>query len=195
MPITRTPIIDDDGSGTTGTVLDNAWKQELYGQIDAIGGAPINSPAFTGNPTAPTPPPADNDTSIATTAYVQAAIGAVPPAATQGTWTPVDASGAGLAFAGQVGKWSRVGNMLTIWGQVVFPTTSNALGASIGGFPVPNGGGIISGFYTVYGAAMYLHMAVGSSVGLIYSATNGAPRLNSDLSTQYVIFTGSYLIG
>jgi hypothetical protein len=34
MPITRTPIVDDDGSGTTGTVLDNAWKQELYNQID-----------------------------------------------------------------------------------------------------------------------------------------------------------------
>jgi hypothetical protein len=34
--ITRTPIQDDDGSGTTGTVLDNAWKQELYGQIDAL---------------------------------------------------------------------------------------------------------------------------------------------------------------
>lgn len=35
MAITRTPIIDDDGSGSTGTVLDNAWKQELYNQIDA----------------------------------------------------------------------------------------------------------------------------------------------------------------
>lgn len=34
MAITRTPIIDDDGSGSTGTVLDNSWKQELYNQID-----------------------------------------------------------------------------------------------------------------------------------------------------------------
>jgi len=38
MPITRTAMIDDDGSGTTGTVLNNAWKQELYGQIDAFVG-------------------------------------------------------------------------------------------------------------------------------------------------------------
>lgn len=36
MPITRTPIIDDDGTGTTGTVFENAWKQELYNQIDAL---------------------------------------------------------------------------------------------------------------------------------------------------------------
>jgi len=35
MSITRTPIIDDDGSGTTGTVIDNAWKTEFYNQIDA----------------------------------------------------------------------------------------------------------------------------------------------------------------
>jgi hypothetical protein len=35
MGITRTTMIDDDGSGTTGTILNNAWKQELYGQIDA----------------------------------------------------------------------------------------------------------------------------------------------------------------
>jgi len=46
MPITRTPIIDDDGSGQTGTVLDNAWKQELYGQIDALGGQAISTLAI-----------------------------------------------------------------------------------------------------------------------------------------------------
>ena len=35
MAITRTPMVDDDGTGTTGTVINNAWKQELYNQIDA----------------------------------------------------------------------------------------------------------------------------------------------------------------
>lgn len=36
--------------------------------------APINSPAFTGNPTAPTAAPGDNDTTIATTAFVANAV-------------------------------------------------------------------------------------------------------------------------
>jgi hypothetical protein len=57
MAITRTPIIDDDGSGTTGTPLDNAWKQELYNQIDAadagivtqIGGTWTDIPYAAGN--------------------------------------------------------------------------------------------------------------------------------------------------
>jgi len=34
MPITRTPWIDDDGTGTTGTIINNAEKQALYNQID-----------------------------------------------------------------------------------------------------------------------------------------------------------------
>lgn len=39
MPITRTSMIDDDGSGLTGTVINNAWKQEFYNQIDDLIGA------------------------------------------------------------------------------------------------------------------------------------------------------------
>lgn len=42
MAITRTPMTDDDGSGTTGTILNNAWKQELYGQIDAFMGPVVD---------------------------------------------------------------------------------------------------------------------------------------------------------
>lgn len=46
--------------------------------------APLASPVFTGDPKAPTPTPGDNDTSIATTAFVAAAItasGGVTPSA------------------------------------------------------------------------------------------------------------------
>jgi hypothetical protein len=55
--------------------------------------APLASPALTGNPTAPTPATGDNDTSIATTAFVQAALAVgVPPTQTvlttgSGTYT------------------------------------------------------------------------------------------------------------
>jgi len=40
MAITRTPLIDDDGSGTTGTILNNAWQTGLYNAIDAALGLP-----------------------------------------------------------------------------------------------------------------------------------------------------------
>lgn len=35
MTITRTAMTDDDGTGTTGTIFNNAWKTALYDQIDA----------------------------------------------------------------------------------------------------------------------------------------------------------------
>lgn len=43
--------------------------------------APIANPTFTGDPKAPTPTAGDNDTSIATTAFVTAAVAAVPSVA------------------------------------------------------------------------------------------------------------------
>lgn len=46
------------------TVQTTAFESGVY--------APLASPVFTGNPTAPTPATADNDTSIATTAFVKA---------------------------------------------------------------------------------------------------------------------------
>jgi hypothetical protein len=49
MAITRTAMIDDDGSGTTGTILNNAWKQELYGQIDGFVGPWIDVPFNAGD--------------------------------------------------------------------------------------------------------------------------------------------------
>lgn len=48
MPITRTALVDDDGSGTTGTVLNNAVKQELYNQIDAALAGVLAGGPFTG---------------------------------------------------------------------------------------------------------------------------------------------------
>ena len=57
MPITRTPMVDDDGSGTTGTIINNAWKTEFYNQIDAALAPawqtfPYSAGNFTVNPAA-----------------------------------------------------------------------------------------------------------------------------------------------
>ena len=60
MAITRTPMVDDDGTGTTGTVINNAWKQQFYDQIDATVAASAIGPfvAYAGIvwTASPTPP-------------------------------------------------------------------------------------------------------------------------------------------
>lgn len=66
-------------SGTqTGITVtyDDATDKLSFSVAATGGGAPLASPSFTGNPTAPTPSFGDNDTSIATTAFVQAVFAA-----------------------------------------------------------------------------------------------------------------------
>lgn len=67
--------------------------------------APLASPAFTGNPTAPTAAPGDNDSTLATTAFVTAAVAA---ALTGGVSLDLDDLGdvnAGSPTDGQVLAW------------------------------------------------------------------------------------------
>ena len=74
--------------------------------------APLASPALTGTPTAPTPTAGDNDTSIATTAFVQTAVAGVVAVNSLGTQT---FAGPGNIFTG-IPSWAKsitmaVGNM------------------------------------------------------------------------------------
>jgi hypothetical protein len=62
------------GSGVAEAPLDGTTYGRLNAQWTALSGvyAPLVSPIFTGDPQAPTPATADNDTSVATTAFVKA---------------------------------------------------------------------------------------------------------------------------
>lgn len=78
MPISITkPTVGGDA---------DAWGAKVNTALDVVVGgvnanetsiaakAPLASPVFTGNPTAPTPTAGDNDTSVATTAFVTTAV-------------------------------------------------------------------------------------------------------------------------
>lgn len=75
MEITPAGVVSAQTPGGTDnstTVATTAFVQNLV----SAGGAPINSPTFTGNPQAPTPSPGNNSTSLATTAFVTTAVAA-----------------------------------------------------------------------------------------------------------------------
>lgn len=71
-PSNSVPLVD--GVGAPGISTQASRADHVHPSDTSK--APLASPAFTGNPTAPTPSPGDNDTSLATTAFVTAAVAA-----------------------------------------------------------------------------------------------------------------------
>ena len=74
---------------------------------NAMGGAPIDSPAFTGSPSAPTPSAGDNSTRLATTAYLDSKLGVASGIATlnssgkvTSSQLPSSITGGSLAYQG-----------------------------------------------------------------------------------------------
>ena len=110
----------------------------------------------------------------------------------EGTWTPVDNSGAGLTFTNVGAIYTKVGRVVTCSFNVTYPTTASASGASIAGFPYPtaNISGLnnsSSGFttYTDSGLTLTAPSGGGTSNMNIYN-TSGTTVANSLLSGKSV---------
>lgn len=113
-----------------------------------------------------------------------------------GSWTPADNSGAGLTFTVANGRYIKVGNMVTCWGEVGFPATANASAVNISGLPftVPNaalyrtgGGGKNNA-----GQALYPQCNVGTAtIGFIVMSTGGGVT-NVQMTGSTIYFTATY---
>lgn len=171
----------------------------LLTDITGVGGAPNNSPAFTGTPTAPTQAAGDNDTSIATTAFVNAAVTAMNVVSSFNTrkgavvLTLGDVTGVGGAplasptFSGSpTAPTPGVGDNSTKIATTAFVTTK------IGQGYLPLTGGTISGNLTVTGtSSANIHVSTGnfqcnppSGAAWYYSLVAGVRQWNFGVSTD-----------
>jgi hypothetical protein len=142
--------------------------------------APLLSPALTGNPTAPTPSPNDNDTSIATTAFVLGqASGAVPT---------MD----GTAAAGVATMFSR--------GDHTHPSDTSRLAATGGAI---TGNLTVSGTVTATGNGSFAGQVM-SPLGITYAGHSNAisfswasPNITAfvDNASQGILATQAFVSG
>lgn len=68
----------------------------------------------------------------------------------EGTWTPVDGSGAALTFTNVAGYYTRIGRQVTAVFNVTYPSTADASAARIGGLPFTSantGSGLSNGTF------------------------------------------------
>ena len=110
----------------------------------------------------------------------------------EGTWTPTDASGAGLTFPTINQKdYTRVGRLVTIGLEMFFPTTSDTNNALITlPFPVAARGG--HSCFSNRAGIVYLYTAAGTSNIYLYTET-GSALTNANMSGKYIISNASYM--
>lgn len=98
----------------------------------------------------------------------------------EGTWTPTDASGAGLTFSFAVGNYVKIGKQVICNFSVIYPSTASGLSAAIAGLPfVSYNGSIQSGtLITGYSTANR------NIVGNVSANGTGMQFLNMGFSTN-----------
>jgi len=147
----------------TGGISDAPSDSLTYGRRNGVWVDAWASPALSGNPTAPTPSPGDNDTSVATTAFVGTAIAAIPA----GTPPPAPATAPplanGVAAVGVSLKYAREDHVHPAGaagsGDVVGPASSVADSIAVfngtTGKIIKDGGALISGLQPANQAVRY----------------------------------------
>jgi hypothetical protein len=135
----------------------------LANDISAAGGATLNSPVFVGNPTAPTRLPGDSSAAIATTAFVTAAINALPAVPLPSATTPLMN---GPPSVGILTTYAR--------GDHVHPSDTSRLALTGGNLSGPLGGT----------TASFSGVGNFSNIGVI----NGQIQINKGTSPNPVIY-------
>ncbi len=117
----------------------------------------------------------------------------------EGTWTPTDASGAGLTFADAAGFYTKIGRVVNWQAFVLYPTTADVSNAQIGNVPftildgagsqgrsgghisATNATGLVQVYY-VPGTSIRFY-----NVGFVQST-------NAELSAKTIYFAGFYVV-
>lgn len=110
----------------------------------------------------------------------------------EGTWTPSDGSGAGLALTITSATYTKIGRLVLAQCHVVYPATASGANAQLNGLPfsAPN----------IHAGALYSNGAGGGTVAQINGtainpyAPGGVALTNANLTGAFVVVTCAYSI-
>jgi hypothetical protein len=119
----------------------------------------------------------------------------------EGTWTPTDASGAGLSLTGTATNcfYTRIGNQVTCIFSLTYPSTVSAASATIGGLPFTskNTGNSVAGGITTYisnGSVIVFLINSNDTIFGIRSIAGVSGVTNASLSTAQIRGIVQYLV-
>jgi hypothetical protein len=115
----------------------------------------------------------------------------------EGTWTPLDYSGAGLTLTA-AGSYTRIGRVVYFSAEIIYPATANSAWAAINGLPFVRSAGAVGGAVSLLagaGKGYTFPLLSGANGGYLYKIDDqGTHALNSDLSGQTIQISGSYTV-
>ena len=114
----------------------------------------------------------------------------------EGTWTPTDASGAGLTLTVSACRYTKIGRAVTIQGIIAYPSTVSASNAVIAGLPFAyTDTALMSLSYTqVAYASLAWVIGVSGYTELYLLTPSGGNTTNATMSTNQIRFFGTYYI-
>ena len=119
----------------------------------------------------------------------------------EGTWTPTDASGAGLSLTGTSNNcfYTKIGNQVTCVFSLTYPSTASAAAATIGGLPFTskNTSASVAGGFTTFtsnGSDVVFLIGANDTVFGIRSITGISGVTNVSLSTAQIRGVLQYLV-
>jgi hypothetical protein len=115
----------------------------------------------------------------------------------EGTWTPVDASGAGLTLTVANAFYTKIGRQVIASAQVSYPVTVDGSAAAIGGLPfVANASGNFSGSIENNAGLGAAYLLFGSSSTLLVKQSISilGGLSNANLSNALVLVTATYIV-
>jgi hypothetical protein len=116
----------------------------------------------------------------------------------EGTWTPIDSSGAGLSFTSVSGKYTKIGRMVTVFADLTYPATASGASAVIGGLPFTSSANEpgIHGWirYTSVATATLTFVTGGTSATTVSLLRPGANATNANMTLALLRFGAIYFV-
>jgi hypothetical protein len=115
----------------------------------------------------------------------------------EGTWTPTDASGAGLTFSQVNASYVKIGKMVYLMAYLAYPTTASSANSLIGGIPFTVSNSTVSfgaANSNTAGLSNFICATAISATTLYGYKSGGALILNSELSAKAVGFLVVYTV-
>ena len=112
----------------------------------------------------------------------------------EGTWTPTDASGAGLTFTVNAAKYIKIGQIVYLSAYFSYPSTANGSAAWVGGLPfTAANNGTYPQIFTrcIFGAFVSMQVFANTTQMAPNNSSNTQYN-NSQMSSQPVLFAGVY---